>query len=407
MKKYNRVVCVAMALVMALPAFGAHATTAVQVTEYPYTSLVSGAENGIAYTAYDENGALVMGTLSAEGEQSREPYSFSGWDALFATKEWEMTAVGDGTPLCPYASSHGDKTICPYKELAQVRVENTQTGVVIEDVFVPSGVAQELPSGQVHFCFGRYGYKDASTMRWDGESDYFALKNEQGLWGVYDGQNGTMLTDFLYADMSAVYGTYAKVFDGEKWARLDVSGAFATRFIYESAESFSVRDEVRAVADGEWRVFTKDNEPMSAIMVGDYTDVTYAPEACAVLAKASDGTTELIDLSGATIATFAADTKVRYLQDTCYAAEKYTENGALIGMALWRVDAPTRPGDLVVRGDVNFDGAIDSRDARLALCELLGTRPLTTLKCAAADMNGNGTVDSADVRDILRVSTNG
>ena len=71
MKKYIRAACAALAFAMALPAFGAHATSAVQVTDYPYTSLVGGAENGgIAYTAYDESGALVMGTLSAEGEQA-------------------------------------------------------------------------------------------------------------------------------------------------------------------------------------------------------------------------------------------------------------------------------------------------------------------------------------------------
>ncbi len=403
----KRALCVLLAclLVTACP-MTASATALMQVTDYDYASMQTGGHNNtIVYTAHEDSGAFVMGTLTADGEQTRTVHSFAGWDSLFASPLWKTTVHGDGTPLCPYGQTHADNTICPYMELNRVTLENTLTGVTLENHYLLSGVSQTLPSGTVHFCFGRYGYKQADTLRWDGESRYFALKADNGLWGVFDATTDTMVVEPLYQDMSAVYGEYAKVFNGTAWARLDLSGRFVTRFVYESAEAFSVRDEVRAVGDGQWQIFNKDNEALSPVIEGAFVEASYAAAAGTLLVQNADKTKTMYDINGNVTASFAATDTVRWLQDTCYAVAQYTEGGVLRGIALWRADDVTTPADTVLKGDVNFDGRINSVDARLALRTVVEQGALTALQEAAADVSANAAVDSADVREILRLAT--
>ncbi len=403
----KRVLCVCLAclMLMACP-LSASATVLTQVTDYSYASMqTGGVEGSIVYTAHDESGALVMGTLTADGEQTRQAHTFAAWDSLFAPKLWKTTVHHDGTPLCPYGSSHAENTICPYMELACVTLENTETGVRLENYYIPSGVSQILPGTNIHFCFGRYGYKGAETMRWDGESRYFSVKNADGLWGVLDSASNTMVTDFVYTDISAVYGSYVKVFDGTAWGRLDLSGRFVTQFLYESADAFSVRDEVREVANGQWQIFNKDNEAISPVIEGAFLEATYIPTAALLLVRNVDKTWVLYDIEGNVTASFTAAEEVDFLQDNCFAVSRYTESGVLRGIALYRADDMTTAADLVEKGDVNFDGAINSIDARLALRTVLGQGALTAKQEAAADVSENGTVDSADVRGILRLAT--
>lgn len=376
----------------------------IQTTEFVYTSMQTGGKDGmIVYTAYEASGALAMGTLTADGEQTRTAYSFDGWNALFEEPLWQTTVHGDGTALCPYAASHKSNTVCPYMELNCVTLTNTENGVTLENYYIPSGVSQTLPGGTVHFCIGRYGYKAAETLRRDEQSRYTALKNENGLWGVFDGDTGEMVTDFLYEDMSAVYGTYAKVYNGTAWARMDVSGRFPTGFLYESDTAFSVKEEVREIAAGQWQVFSKDNEAVSFVLTGSFDEVTYEPTTGLLFAVAADGTKTAYDLNGSAVAQFAATDTVRFLQDTCYAVERYVDSGALEGVALWNVTEPLTSLDTVTKGDVNFDGKRNSTDARLMLQTVVDQRTLTERQLAAADINNTDTVEAMDIRDLFRM----
>ena len=52
-------------------------------------------------------------------------------------------------------------------------------------------------------------------------------------------------------------------------------------------------------------------------------------------------------------------------------------------------------------GDINGDGKIDTKDARLALLAYVGKQKLTTEQIELADVNKDGKVDTKDARQIL------
>lgn len=58
----------------------------------------------------------------------------------------------------------------------------------------------------------------------------------------------------------------------------------------------------------------------------------------------------------------------------------------------------------IVIGDVNGDGEITAKDARLALRISAKLDVPTAVQKAAADVNGDGDVTAKDARSILRVS---
>ncbi len=60
--------------------------------------------------------------------------------------------------------------------------------------------------------------------------------------------------------------------------------------------------------------------------------------------------------------------------------------------------------DVRDRGDVSGDGALATSDARQMLLGVVGAKALTRAQQAAADMDGNGTVNTSDVRAVLRMS---
>ena len=55
----------------------------------------------------------------------------------------------------------------------------------------------------------------------------------------------------------------------------------------------------------------------------------------------------------------------------------------------------------IKKGDINGDGKIDTKDARLALLAYVGKTTLTEKQKNAADVDGNGKVDTKDARQIL------
>lgn len=63
-------------------------------------------------------------------------------------------------------------------------------------------------------------------------------------------------------------------------------------------------------------------------------------------------------------------------------------------------DKVTKSYKLIVLGDVNGNGRIDSADANMIVCYYAGTISLSADALQAADVNGNGTVDAADA-DML------
>ncbi len=385
-----------------LPCVVSAQTAAVYVTDAVYASVITGGADGnMVYTAYGANDTLVIGTLSAEGELTREDYSRERYDALVADEEWVWTVHGDAGSLCPYASSHTASTVCPYTQVVCADLTNTVSGVVIERAYVASRTPVMLPSGTVRFCLGRIGYQSPETLRFAEGERYMAKKADNGRWGVFDSERGILLVAPMYRDMSAVYGEYVKVYNGEAWGRLHIHSDLSVTYEYQNETDFSITEEVRAIGNNQWQVFSKDNEPISPILTGAYSSVTYAPKADMVLAIASDGTKALIDLNGETAATFTKQQQVSYLQDNCFAVGNVNAIGGISGIALLRVDGAPTPAMARVKGDVNGDGVSDTADARLILLSQIGGAALTDLQRETADVSGNGAVETADAREIL------
>ncbi|MBQ3094045.1 MAG: dockerin type I repeat-containing protein [Clostridia bacterium] len=243
------------------------------------------------------------------------------------------------------------------------------------------------------------------TLKWDGENRYMALKNGDGKWGVFDTEANAMVTDYAYDNMSAVYGDYAKVYNGTAWGRLDLSGATATAYVYDAEDAFSVKEELRSVGDGQWQVFNADNEPISVVYDGSWATVSYAAQPHLMMAEQNGGVTVLYDLSGTAVATFDASKNVRYLQGLCYAVEAYEASGALTGTALGVAEATVQPDDTVLAGDVNLDGTADSADVRLMLRYAAGLTTLTARQTAAGDVYADGRLNSTDARVLLWQTT--
>ena len=373
------------------------------VTDFDYALIRSGGIDGaFVYGAYENDGAnYTMGLLTEDGEQSRTDWTADGWSALFAASDWAVTVHGDAGELCPYANTHKDSTLCPYLNVSLVTLTNLQSGVALENYYMQNSNLHISTGSTIHLCFGNYVYTSPETLKWDGESTNIAICDEQGCWGVVDALTGEMLTPFAYEAMSAVYGDYAKVSNGTAWGRLDVSGATETAYMYDSADDFSVTEELREIADGQWRVFNADNEPLSVIYDSTAQALTYAADAHCVLSVADDGTKTLLDLTGETVATFDATQKVLHLDRTCYAIEQYNDSGAVVGVALASVAGVPEPNDTVLLGDVNLDGSVDSADARLILRHILGLQDLTQRQAFAADLTADGVVNSSDARALL------
>ncbi len=373
------------------------------VTDFEYATIRSGGMNDMfVFGAYENNGAVYkMGLLTEDGEQSRVAWTADGWNGLFAPSEWTVTAHEDAGAFCPYASTHKEGTLCPYRDVALVTLTHTATGAVLRERYMTFPKKNVTSGGSLHYCFGNYQYTSPETLKWSGNGTRVALCNEQGLWGVYDAQTDAMLTEYAYADMSAVYGDYVKVFDGTAWGRLDLSGATETVYTYATAEEFSVTEELRSLGGDRYRVFNADNEPISAEYTLAATSVTYSPQAHTVLCVYDDATKALLDLSGNTVASFDKTQKVLYLDRACYAVEQYNDRDALVGVALAQITDIVMPEDTVTAGDVNFDGVCDSADARLILQNAMNLNTFTNRQMLAADITADGRINTADVRALI------
>lgn len=397
MKKVKRLTALACAvLLLCLGSLTVSAEAQfVYVTEPVYSQIITGGQNGeLVYAMYDK-ADYKIGTMDADGELTREAYSSARWDALIKDSNWKMTVIGDAADRCPYAYTHVEETVCPYRDIDLVNYTNTKTGATLSNVYVPTKSLVVFPGSGAHICWGRYGFVSPVTMKWDGESRYIALKNDEGLWGVYDADTDSMVADYAYQNMSAVSGHYAKVSDGTAWGRLDLTGATATVYRYDSEDAFSVREELRKIENDQYQVFNADNKPISTVFEGDFSKAEYAADTGLLLVTNSDKTQVLYDLDGRTVASFGTDVSVSYLQDICYAVAHYASSGSLSGVALARVDGTVAPGD------VNFDGAVNSSDIRAVLCHVVGSPSLTWRGQRAADVNLDGTVDTNDAREMM------
>lgn len=370
----------------------------VWVSGFDYSHIQTGGVDGtLVYNAYEEDGSYVTGVLTAAGEQSRVPFTFDTWDALIADSDWQKTIHGDAGALCPYADTHGESTICPYLDVKLATLTNTQTGVTLENYYVPKEEITLL-GDTVHFCWGRYGYESIVTLKWDGESRYMALQNDAGLWGAFDTVANEMATGYDYAAMSAFSGHYAKVSDGTAWGRLDMSGIYKTDYIYDNEESFSITEELRELSDGTWQVFDYDNTAISVAFDNTWSTVSYQARAHLLLVTETDGTMALYDLQGTKVAGFEGTDDVSHLQDACYKVERYPDENTYTGAALVRVDGVENPYSACTKGDVNANGTVNSHDARLMLRAVAEEIALTAKQATVSDMDNDGAVDTADVR---------
>ena len=91
---------------------------------------------------------------------------------------------------------------------------------------------------------------------------------------------------------------------------------------------------------------------------------------------------------------------------TCHCGDTYTEEISALGHDY--VDGVcTHCGEQQVQillGDVNGDGRVNARDARLLLRYAAGLADETELDLAAADYNGDGRVNARDARAVLRAA---
>ncbi len=389
-------------LMLCFPLSAVADSTAAFVTDFDYAQIRTGGIDGtFVYGAYDDSGSYVIGTMDKTGELTREPYAADRFNSLFAPREWTTVVKGDASALCPKASTHKANTICPYLNVLLVDMTNNTTGALFADVYVEDTTVNLLPGGAIHYCFGNYMYQSPITLKWDGSSRYMAHKNAEGLWGVYDIDNNTMVKDYLYQDMSAVYGTYAKVFNGTAWGRLDLRSVVPPVFSFANENDFRIVPEACKQDDGTFVVCNADDEVISAVFA-DFAQVTYFADAKAVLCEAKDGSKTLCDLSGQTLATFAENEDVSHLQESCFAVTKYTAEDAIEGVALLVTDDLSYPDDLVLAGDVDQSGDVNTTDARLILRYLVRMQPLTEIERLAADYNGDGAVRAQDVRELLK-----
>ena len=370
-------------------------------TGFVYSELIPGGlGDTLIFTAHNGD-SFEMGLVDESGEQSRTLYDINGWNALFAAPDWEVTVVSDAGAYCPYASSHTDHTVCPYLDYTIIQLTYRPTGATLTNVCVPSSTPSLVPTGAIHFCLGRYAFETPETVRYNADNAKAALKNEAGLWGVYDAETGSMLTDFVYDDMSAPCGDRVKVRQGGKWGVLTLSGVDDPVYMYNSADDFSVTEEARMIKDGCWRVFDADNQPISVAFAFEGATVSYCPETHLLLATAADGTSALYDLTGQEVASFPATQTVRHLQGTCSAVENRSGD-AISGIALGVASgAPTSAGSVVLPGDADLDGVVATADARLLMRYRIGAIVLSNAQIAAADINGDGQADSQDVRCLL------
>ena len=209
-----------------------------------------------------------------------------------------------------------------------------------------------------------------------------------------------MVTEYVYADMDVPHGDYVKVSNGTKWGRLDMSGVLLTKYRYEDRDAFSVREEARKV-EGGLRIFSEDNEIISPVIVGEFDSFSYSEEAHLLLATSTDGTSAFYDVTGKKVTEFAANLRVRHLQDICYAVEN-TDGQALVGTALLRADDVPHPDETVVKGDVTLDGLFNTSDVRAILLHALSDQPLTHRQTVAADYNSDGGINTTDAKKLLQ-----
>jgi len=401
MKRWILSLCVLACLCAVIPT-GTVSAAGVYVTDYSYMEMVQGAEEGtVVYTAYEADRSLSMGTMNAQGEQTREAYSATRFAQLVKTSPWSITVHGDAAALCPYAHTHRDNTVCPYMDVLLVTMRHEERNITLENYYIPSKAPSVLPEGSVHFCFGRYGYRAPLTLRYDEDERYMALQNSEGLWGVFDTQTNQMATAYCYADMDTPYGTYVKVSNGEQWGRLNLNSTVPVRYAFADSDSFSIREEARA-ADGGVRIYSKDNEVLSPLIEGEFTAFSYSDEAHLLLATATDGTSSMYDVTGTVVASFTADQQVRHLFDTCYAVEKLDASGALIGTALLRMEEILHPDETVVKGDVTLDGLFNTSDVRAILLRAVTGQEMSHRRELAADMDSDGTITTTDAKMLLQ-----
>ena len=171
-------------------------------------------------------------------------------------------------------------------------------------------------------------------------------------------------------------------------------------YSYEHEADFSVTEEIREIADGQWRVFNADNEPISVVYETTKTP-SYIAKAKVVTVTATNGAQTLLDLKGDTVATFNTTQKLIYLDRAAFAVEKYNATGAVIGVALATVSGVPQPHDTVLKGDVNFDDVLDSADVRLIMKKSMKLVSYTERQTLAADLNGDGAIKTSDARALL------
>ena len=128
----------------------------------------------------------------------------------------------------------------------------------------------------------------------------------------------------------------------------------------------------------------------------------YSDESHLLLATSENGEKWFYDVTGAVVASFTANQKVRHLVGSCYAVEKTDDNGALFGTALLRMDDVTHPDETVAKGDVTMDGLFNTSDVRAILLIAVADQTMSHRSVVAADMNDDGAVTTVDAKLLLQ-----
>jgi hypothetical protein len=170
-----------------------------------------------------------------------------------------------------------------------------------------------------------------------------------------------------------------------------VEGEYTVKFFVNDNEGDGIPNEASR-ENNELEVKLPDNTP-----VGPNTDELQA-----------EVDAEIEDLSG-----YDADSAKAYTDALAAAkavlakadATQEEVNAALAALKAAKEGLTAKPaGEELQLGDVNFDGAVDSSDARIVLQAAVGKVTLSEKELAVADADESGEIDSSDARVILQVS---
>ncbi len=215
-----------------------------------------------------------------------------------------------------------------------------------------------------------------------------------------------LVSDFWPNLCEALDGGYIPA--GDYTGAQDLYSCFAWNKVLPADGITTVR-QVKFVLNGKGTLHVEALQLANTDTFGRFEDGVYLAVSTPTATLESD----VYTITDAYVQGVAANTKVATLFENLRAGVSLTvsENGNAVsddatvktGMTLTMGD---RSWTLVVAGDANGDGVVNTLDARLILKSTMQSSLLNEAQKIAADFNQSGGVNTSDVRDLLRAMMN-